>query len=176
MFEVEVWKAIPGHEGLCEASSLGRIRSLVPRKQNRIPAGIIRPSVRKDGYLSTHLKSVDGRIVNWLIHRAVLSAFHGVRTSAVHGAHFDGCKTNNRLDNLAWCTPKENASHKVIHGTVCLGERNGMAELSAATVLEIRSEYRKRSRTRGCLPLARRYGLSFQHVADIVARRRWTHV
>ena len=60
--------------------------------------------------------TLDGKKVR--VHRLVLFAFRGPPpTSRHHGAHLDGDKANNRLDNLAWKTPEENEGDKKAHGT-----------------------------------------------------------
>lgn len=168
----ERWLPIPGHEGCYEVSDLGRVRSLRGYKRK----GKIRKLVlRDDGYLQVTLyKDCVGKV--WLVHRAVLFSFVGNPPDGMEGAHLDGDKQNNSLANLIWATSLENNRHKVAHGTSGNGESNAMAKLSAETVREIRSTCRIRSRTCGCGAIAKKYGISFQHVWDIVQRRRWGHI
>lgn len=57
---MEIWKAIPGFEGIYEASSYGRIRSLNRIKLDTIgrhqpcPSKIIKPLAAKSGYLKVN--------------------------------------------------------------------------------------------------------------------------
>jgi hypothetical protein len=138
--------------------------------------GLQAPTLREDGYLVVCLKDRDGRYRNWLVHRLVVTAFVGTQPPTMHAAHLNGDRGDNRLANLVWCTPKENEAHKAGHGRLPQGERNGCSKLTDETVLAIRREYAWRSPTRGCLPLARKYGLSFQHVAAIVKGDSWRHL
>lgn len=167
--EVEQWVEFPNTNGLYEISSLGRVRSLIP--SNRRIGEFQHPSVRNDGYLQV---SFFGK--SWLLHRAVLTAFVGPGPKGFHGAHLDGNKTNCALSNLAWVTVKENASHRKIHGTDSCGEKNPMAKITEEIVRDIRAKCVPRSKTWNCTSLARKYGISFQAVWDIVKRRRWAHV
>lgn len=105
-FMIEQWKPVVGYEGQYEVSNLGEVRSLVGRKLN---AKLCR-YVRKDGYIQVQLK-VNQQPRNFLVHRLVASAFlpkDELRTSVNH-KNFD--RADNRLENLEFCTSKENVRH-----------------------------------------------------------------
>jgi hypothetical protein len=51
------------------------------------------------------------------VHLLVLEAFIGPRPEGHQGAHENGNKLDNRLDNLRWKTPGENNRDKRRHGT-----------------------------------------------------------
>ena len=114
-----IWKPIEGYEGLYRVSNLGQVRSLPRTKQSRcdrygIPTycttkdKILSPKVDKDGYLSVTLTDYVGNRRCFRIHRLVATAFlpNPNHYEVVH--HKDENVTNNRVDNLAWVTPREN--------------------------------------------------------------------
>lgn len=85
-----------------QVSSLGRIRTL---KDERV----FMPFPNVSGYL--YFGSV-------MIHRAVAAAFLGPKPTKKHQvAHNNGIKADNRIENLRWATPKENAQDRYGHGT-----------------------------------------------------------
>jgi hypothetical protein len=127
----ERWLPVAGFEGLYEVSSLGQVKSL--RSGN-----LMVPVRVSDGYLGVKLYKAGVENARG-IHRMVCEAFHGSPTPGLHAAHLDGNPTNNRADNLAWKTPKENAAHKIVHGTHQAGEMHPRVKLTAAQVAEIRS-------------------------------------
>ena len=105
----EIWKDVPGLTGRYQASTLGRIKSL-SRKVNTwngyktIPECILKPGIGPGGY--AHVR-IDGKCVS--VHRLVAKTFlppPGDNETQVN--HIDENKTNNRVDNLMWCTPKQN--------------------------------------------------------------------
>lgn len=106
----EIWKSIPKYEGLYEASNLGRIRSL-PRATTK--GKILKPYIsKKNGYCYVSL-SKDNNRVSRRIHVLVMSAFNPIEKKKGYDKehtidHIDGNKTNNRLDNLEWCSQSEN--------------------------------------------------------------------
>lgn len=120
----EIWKLAPDTEGRYEVSNLGRVRSLVvgcqhgtlPRKKPLLMS----PYNNKTdgtGYLVVNLR-VGGKVQCRCVSELILTAFVGPRPSPDHqAAHLDGKKLRNELDNLAWVTTKENASHRRLHGT-----------------------------------------------------------
>lgn len=116
--EGEMWKNIPGYEGIYQASSLGRIRSVAgkvtfsERHGTRVWAGrIIKPknqaNMYRTGYRVTLWK--DKQPTDWLVARLVASAFLGVSEMTVN--HKNGDRTNNNIDNLEWLTLADNIRH-----------------------------------------------------------------
>lgn len=58
----------------------------------------------------------NGKRKNQFIHRLLAQHFIANPENKAHVNHIDGNKQNNRLDNLEWATPKENAQHAVDTG------------------------------------------------------------
>lgn len=104
MGEVEIWKDIPGYEGIYQVSVLGRVKSLA-RKGSK--GGILKFSRNKDGYLyvSFYKNSMQS---TFKVHRLVCGAFYVKPHDKNYVDHRDGNKTNNNASNLRWCTFKEN--------------------------------------------------------------------
>lgn len=172
----EVWKEIPGYEGHYEASSCGRIRSLVMQSG---PNLVLRKTPRiksvyasKGGYLKTDL-SKGNKCRTEYIHRLVLMAFKGVPANSQEGAHLNGIRSDNRLENLEWTTRAVNHSHKNQHGTQLIGERNPQAKLTDALVREMRLKYCNGQSYRS---LANEYGLSKSYTHNVVSGKSWAHV
>lgn len=117
----EVWRAVPGWEGVYEASSFGRIRSLgriVQRagRDMRVREKILAPNVHHSGYLRVNL-SHGGRRSEQLVHWIIASTFHGPRPDGLEIRHLDGDPANNRFDNLRYGTSTENKADISRHGT-----------------------------------------------------------
>jgi NUMOD4 motif/HNH endonuclease len=122
--EFEQWRAIPGYEGLYEASSFGRVRSL-PRVVVGGPHGTYSvagrelklTSRRSDGYLVVNLHGGRGCSRTWPVHQLALLAFVGPRPAGYEGCHTNGDRTNNRIENLRYGSRSENNRDAVRHGT-----------------------------------------------------------
>ena len=101
---MEHWKPIPGFEHCGEISNLGRIRS---------SRGLIRKTVvGNNGYIRVGLKKIDGKNTNYVtVHRLVALAFCGEYQEGFTVNHINGVKTDNRAENLEWCSSKNNVRH-----------------------------------------------------------------
>lgn len=109
----EIWKDVPGYEGLYRVSNLGNVRSLSrtikTRKGKQHHKGkILTLSKNRRGYVQVPL-SRKGKRVLLYVHRLVMQAFHGDSEMVVN--HKDGDKSNNRLANLEYTTQKDNIAH-----------------------------------------------------------------
>lgn len=107
------------------------------------------------------------------IHRLVLEAFVGPCPLGKECCHNDGCKGNNDKSNLRWGTRKENVADNKKHGTLAIGERHGIAKLSAKLVkLARRADRWGVSRTK----IARRIGVCRAALRKLLRRETWDHV
>lgn len=116
----EIWKAIPGYEGIYEASTRGQIRSLdhFSKEFNnhgtlcriRIKGRLMKPGIDQDGYLVIQLTDSEGDPGYYSVHRLVALTFidNPDPTILTQVDHLDCDKTNNCVDNLEWVTCKEN--------------------------------------------------------------------
>lgn len=175
--EAESWKPIPNAPGY-EISSHGRVRSWQVRGFAWKPGRTDKPHVLKTkpgrgGYLVVYL-SIDGRIQTLPVHRLAAFAFLGEpKSDKLEVRHLDGDPTNNRADNLAWGTRKENADDRTRHGRTARGERQPGAKLNARLVLEI---YSLRNSGRSKSQIGRQFNISRTLVSLIWTGRKWKHV
>lgn len=166
---VEEWRPIPGYGGQYEASNHGRLRSMMTHGHARCGGPqLLKPScASRYGHLRVTWVR-DGRERCIPVARLVLLAFVGAPPSDKHqAAHLNGCPSDNRVENLAWVTVKENQHHRRVHGTDPTGERAPRAKLSNAEVDTLRSL----AATMTTRDLAARFGISMGHVRKIVTGR-----
>lgn len=164
MGSMEIWKIIPEHDAY-DVSSEGQVRSWKNGKWGRreVPK-LMTPSPGNHGYLRVN---VDGNAE--LVHHLVLKSHVGPRPEGAEGAHFNGDKHDNRLDNLRWASPGENGSDNARLG-VSKGELHGMHKLTDGDVREIR-KHEKSYRL-----LAEEFGVSIATIQRVIKRKGWTHV
>lgn len=112
MEQNEIWKDIEGYEGLYEVSSLGRVRSLdrIDGAGHLRKGKILKPKLEPSGYLrvTLHKESI-GKCFR--INRLVASAFIPNPNGYPVVNHRDEDKTNDRADNLEWCTVRYNNNY-----------------------------------------------------------------
>lgn len=112
--ENEIWKEIPGYEGLYEVSNYGQIRSIkrlekCGNKTRIRKERILKQSLRR-GYLFVSLCK-NGEKENVVIHRIVALLFIPNPENKPCIDHIDGDRANNHADNLRWVTAKENSNN-----------------------------------------------------------------
>jgi hypothetical protein len=172
---IEEWKAIPGWEGMYEASDLGRIRSH-DRQCNTGREGvalrrgrILVPVAKQQRYLAVTLADCERREQH-LVHILILRTFRGEAPEGCIGCHEDDDKANNLLSNLYWGTYQSNAADKIKNGNGVEGERHPLAKLTEDQVYHIRAS----SETGPAL--ARKYGVTAPHIWAVRHRRCWRHI
>lgn len=103
----------PGFEGRYEATSTGRVISLIG---SNVPVGHRLGAGGPGKYCRVMLRK-DGKTIPRMAHRVICEAFHGPAPSDEHCVnHKNGIKSDNRPENLEWVTPLENARHAVQTG------------------------------------------------------------
>lgn len=133
---------------------------------------LLRPVPDHAGYLMVHLRNRRSHGLR-KVHRLVLEAYVGPCPEGMQCRHLNGKRDDNRLSNLAWGTPRDNAADRVSHGTDNKGERHNFVKLTTDEVLRIRG---LRGQGQTLVSIARRFGISKQQVSKIVRRQRWAHV
>ncbi len=145
MSEKEVWLPVQGYEGLYEVSNLGNVKRLSRISKNslgrdtRLPELIMKPiESKKQGYFRIGT-SKDGRHKMNAVHRLVALAFIPNPENKPQVNHKDGDKGNNKLDNLEWCTAKENKihAHQVLKIKMPQGEGASGAKYSEVFITKI---------------------------------------
>lgn len=104
----EIWKPVKGYEDKYEVSNKGNVRSL-----NWKNTGAIRLLYLKhhpSGYRQVQLFG-DGGSKMVCVHRLVAEAFIPNPDSLPQVNHLDYDRTNNRVENLEWCTHSHNMKH-----------------------------------------------------------------
>lgn len=174
---METWHKIPGYS-LYEASTLGNLRSLNYKRTGRVQ--MLKPALSTDGYLRTMLMGDDRRYHTITVHRMVCIAFHGPKLAGMEINHMNGIKTDNRPENLEYCTRSQNCKHSFDIGLQKpkRGILNGNSKLLDADVINIRRIAMYGGRYYGRKQLAEKYGVSEAHIKDIVNGRRgiWSHL
>lgn len=116
---MENWKDICGYEGLYQVSDKGRIKSLARWVERTgqgpkfMPETIIR--LKEGDYYRVNLHK-DGKMRTFLVHRIVAVTFISNPNGYKIVNHIDGNKHNNTVENLEFCTSKENNRHARKHG------------------------------------------------------------
>ena len=105
---LETWRDIEGYEGLYQVSDFGDVRRLAGNgcKKTRV----LKPAKYGCGYLYVNFCK-NNKVKKHKIHRLVATAFIPNLYNLPEVNHIDEDKTNNRVDNLEWCTSKQNCNH-----------------------------------------------------------------
>ncbi len=103
---MEIWKDIKDYEGLYKISNLGNVKSLKTNKNLYYSKSrnYLRVSLNKNGIRK-----------GYSIHRLVAQTFIPNPNNYPCVNHKDCNGNNNKVNNLEWCTYKQNNSYKNHH-------------------------------------------------------------
>ena len=168
----EIWKPIEGYKGKYEVSNLGRIKSLC---WGRVK--ILKKHLSKHGYVVTYL-SINTLVKTIKVHRLVAQAFIPNPDNKPCVNHIDSIRTNNNVNNLEWCTWKENTRHSSKKGRMLgpRGEKSHKTKLTIKDVLDIRHQFKTNKSRKITNKLALHYNISKSSAWQIINRKTWKHV
>lgn len=117
----EQWKDIKGYEGFYQISNLGRVKrlgNLPPYKEH-----FLKLICNRQGYFYVCL-CVENKRQAKTVHRLVAQAFIPNSKNKPCVNHIDGKKSNNKAENLEWCTHCENTKHAYKTGLIKLNTKS----------------------------------------------------
>lgn len=177
----EIWKDIPGYEGLYQASNMGRIKALAKCHIMKNRWGQMIQYNKKEmiktlgahdcGYLTTSLtKNIITKTC--LAHRIIAESFFGIDPTRTDVNHKNGIKTDNRIENLEWCTRSENIIHAYHTGLskVALGNDNHLTKIQTHKVNEIIALLKSGLSQ---VKVAKMFGVSQCWISQISRKKTW---
>jgi len=166
----EVWKDIEGYDGDYQISNKGNIKSFKRIKDGKL----LKATVGNTGYCTVKLSNKDKERKTFRVHRLVALHFLELVEGKDNVNHKNGDKTDNDVNNLEWCTYKENNIHARKTGlNKANGEKHYCAKLTEENVKYIRENYIKGSRTFGQGALSRKFGVSQSQIFNVVHNITW---
>lgn len=112
MSKNEIWKDVPGYNGIYQASNFGEVRRTIFKNgTSEFPKiKVLKKCLNSHGYFCVDL-SIGNSSKTIKVSRIVASTF----CSNPHGYnvvnHIDADKTNDSADNLEWCSIRMNCEH-----------------------------------------------------------------
>jgi len=182
----EIWKDIPGYEGMYQISNMGRLKNLerkfwrnhsvtykytlYTRKENisklhSWDGDYIRTTLYKNG-IKKHIK----------LHRLVGQLFIPNPKNLPQINHKNGIRYDNKVENLEWCTNSENILHAYRIGlekAVC-GELHHNSVFKNSDIIKIRCMYETGNYS--MRELAKKYNVDKDTIKCIVRRETWKHI
>lgn len=144
----EIWKPIKGYEGYYEASNLGNIRSvdrvilstanILHTEHKQLRRGrVLKQGNGRKGYKIVVLQR-DGQKRTMYTHRIIAMTFVENPYNKPCIDHINGICTDNRAENLRWCTQKENINNpNTVYKNLDTLKQNALTNCKAKTILQL---------------------------------------
>lgn len=163
---LENWKPVVGYKSLYEVSNLGRVRTLNYRNRKG-DMRLLKPGKAKNHYFTVSLHDGTGTGKSHTVHRLVAAAFIPNLGNHPVVNHINGDKSDNRAENLEWCTVSYNGLHSYE-----LGRKPGHVKLDLQTVRRIKTM----AKTRSFTDIYKELNLNPSTVHSILSERSWKWV
>ena len=179
------WTPIPNSDNY-EVNRAGEVRRLPVTQRVTMKDGTVRfrpkagrvlkPRKHNQGYRFVSITMLDGTTKQRTIHSLVMETFVGPRPNGLWINHKNGDKTDNRLENLEYCTASDNQRHAVATGLAPKPplrrgtDNDHKCKLTEDQVRQIRADYTNGA---GIARMARQYAVGESTIRHIVQRTSW---
>ncbi len=175
----EIWYDIPKYENYFQISNKLRVRSLYGWNKGGLfkrknPLIIKLVSCKNPGYYTIGVGFVGFNNKKRLyIHRIVAEMFIPNPYNYKCINHKNGIKTDNRIENLEWCSHKQNIHHALDTGLIKIkvGQQQSNVKLTDIQVMEI---FNIRNKT--YVEIGKIYHVNPNTVKAIMIGRCWNHL
>lgn len=142
---------------------------------NRTRGGVRELKQRVNSYVYVTLHDSRGEQYPHTVHRLVAEAYIPNPRNKPCVNHKNGIKTDNRVDNLEWCTRSENQKHAHDTGLIkpMCGEKTPLSKLKNKEVLQIREMYGRGTTQK---EIGNIFKIHQTTVSYIVNRVTWYHI
>ena len=120
---MEEWRDAKEYEGKYQVSNTGKVKSLNYRNTGK--EKIMKPQDNGKGYLFVQLCK-DGKVENCRINRLVAQAFLPNPNNLPEVNHKNEDKTDNRVENLEWCTTQYNVEYSQGKAVIGINKISGL--------------------------------------------------
>lgn len=176
---MEIWKDVKGYNGIYQVSNLGRVKSKTHYCKGRRGSGrqngrVLKQQKCHKGYLKVSL-SLNKTRFSTGSHRLVALSFIDNPLNKPQVNHINGIKTDNKVENLEWCTNQENQIHAVKNKLVNYNyaEKHHNSKLSNKDVLKARCLFKKGSTNKR---LAEDYNVSQTAMSNILRNKTYKNI
>ena len=176
----EIWKDILGFETRYQISNLGRVKSLIrtfTKKDGvKMTIGGKLLTIQESEYLKVSFSEC-GNTNTFTIHRLIAIAFIPNPKNKPQVNHIDGNKHNNDIQNLEWCTSRENVIHAIDSGLMngrLKGSKNHFSKLNEVEVLYIRKNFNHTNIS--MKELTSKFNIKKATLYRIINRTAWKHI
>jgi hypothetical protein len=179
--EGEIWRDVDGFKDWYQISNYGRVRSLDRLTIHKDGGNIYRkgkylnPKYDSNGYLNIILYKYN-KAYRRLLHRLVTLAFLENPNELKEVNHKNCNKSDNKLENLEWCSRQQNVRHAV-ENNLCdcnNGEGNPLSKLKNDDILRMR-ELRDKEHL-SMQKLSRIFNTTESNISSILNRKTWKHI
>ncbi len=164
---------IKGYEGRYSIDENREVYSLPKSGSGGHSGKVLKQMVSGRGYAYVILRK-NNIATHKFIHKEMAIAFIPNPDNKPQVNHIDGNKLNNALNNLEWCTAKENSQHAVRTGLLKMnGVDNPQNKYSNRLVIKMRKLHELGFKTK---TLSKIFGIHQTYVSQIVFYKRWKHI
>lgn len=167
--KAETWLPVQGYEGLYSVSDRGNVMSM-----NYANTGMLKLLTlgKRGNYLKVDLYR-DRVKKTFAVHQLVAVAFMGP-SNGLQVNHISGIGSDNRAENLEYCTGSQNMKHAFATGLQSnKGQNHSRTKFTDEDVLNIRSRYAHGEKQSD---LAKEFGVYGSAISRIVTGKRWPHL